>query len=64
LSDPDTIIKLATDLKAERQKRLLLEAKVVQNVRETSSGTMLFRTTRVTPKGQIYIIDKLRKEVA
>jgi anti-repressor protein len=37
---------------------------VVQNVKETSSGTMLFRTTRVTPKGQVYIINRLRKEVA
>jgi anti-repressor protein len=134
LSDPDTIIKLATTLKEERQRRLQLEAEkeqnaplvafaetcctsedsllirevaklaskhgvvigekrlylklrewrmirpgctepyqeyidrgyfeVVQNVKETSSGTMLFRTTRVTPKGQVYIINRLRKEVA
>lgn len=34
---------------------------VAESVVETASGTITARTTRVTPKGQIYIISKLRK---
>jgi anti-repressor protein len=134
LNDPDTMIKTLQVLKEERQKRLLLEAKVeqdkplvafaetcatsedcisvrelakiaskqglhigqnrlyvklrewkhiipdstepyqeyidrgyyevVQGTRDTANGVKLYKVTRVTPKGQIYIIDRLRKEVA
>ncbi|KJS85018.1 MAG: hypothetical protein JM58_09645 [Peptococcaceae bacterium BICA1-8] len=35
---------------------------VVQGGKETSCGNLLFKTTRVTPKGQVYIIEKLKKE--
>lgn len=122
LTDPDTIIKLATQLKEEREKRLEAERikkqiaasqnsllvrqvakiaskngivigekrlwnklrewglifknstepkqeyidrgyfEVVEGVRETSNGTFTYRTTRVTGKGQIYIINRLLKE--
>lgn len=37
---------------------------VVQSARETAKGTRLFKTTRVTAKGQVYIIDRLKKEIA
>lgn len=37
---------------------------VVQSGKETVSGFMIFRTTRVTPKGQVYIIDRLKRELA
>lgn len=36
---------------------------VTQTAKETAKGTRLFKTTRVTPKGQIYIINRLRKEL-
>lgn len=35
---------------------------VTQSAKDTMAGTKLFRVTRVTPKGQIYIIDRLKKE--
>lgn len=35
---------------------------VTQTAKNTSSGTKLFKTTRVTPKGQMYIINRLKKE--
>lgn len=35
---------------------------VTQTAKETSKGTRLFKTTRITPKGQMYIINRLRKE--
>jgi len=35
---------------------------VVQSGKETVAGHMIFRTTRVTPKGQVYIIDRLKRE--
>lgn len=35
---------------------------VVQGGKETSSGSIIFRTTRVTPKGQVYIINRLQRE--
>jgi len=35
---------------------------VVQSGKETVAGYMIFRTTRVTPKGQVYIIDRLKRE--
>jgi len=132
LADPDTIIKIATQLKIERQKRaeaekqieqskplvsfaetcmkskdsllvrelaklasdqgitigekrlykklrdwgLIIKKKteptqkamsagyfeVSQGVNETPYGTKIWRVTRVTPRGQIYIIEKLKKE--
>lgn len=37
---------------------------VTQTAKETSSGTKLFKTTRVTPKGQMYIISRLKREAA
>lgn len=37
---------------------------VVQSTRETAKGIRLFKTTRVTAKGKVYIIDRLRKEIA
>lgn len=36
---------------------------VTQTAKETAKGTRLFKTTRVTPKGQIYIINRLKKEL-
>ncbi len=122
LTDPDTIIKIATQLKEEKEKRLQAErfnkqiaasqnsllvrevAKVAskkgivigekrlwnklrnwglilkdstepkqtgmdrgyfevnEGVKETRKGTFTYRTTRVTGKGQAYIIDRLIKE--
>lgn len=35
---------------------------VVQSVKETSSGNMIFSTTRVTTKGQVYIVERLKRE--
>jgi Rha family phage regulatory protein len=35
---------------------------VTQTAKNTSSGTKLFKTTRVTPKGQMHIINRLKKE--
>lgn len=122
LTDPDTIIKLATQLKEERQKRLEAEKltnqiavsknsllvrevakvaskngivigekrlyrklrewglifknstepkqeyidrgyfEIAEGVTETSKGTFTYRTTRVTGKGQVYIIRRLLEE--
>lgn len=122
LTDPDTIIKLATQLKEERQKRLKAEKltnqiavsqnsllvrevakiaskkgivigekrlwkklrewglvfkdstepkqkyvdrgyfEITEGVTETSKGTFTYRTTRVTGKGQVYIIRRLLEE--
>ena len=36
---------------------------VSQGVHENASGSFLHKTTRVLPKGQVYIIDRLRKGV-
>jgi len=122
LMNPDTIIKLATQLKEERQKRLEAEKltnqiavsknsllvrevakvaskngivigekrlyrklrewglifknstepkqeyidrgyfEIAEGVTETSKGTFTYRTTRVTGKGQVYIIRRLLEE--
>ena len=132
LLNPDTLIKLATNLKEEQQKRMIAEQKIeqqkplvnfaescmasdksllvrevakliskqgiligerrlyqklrdwklifknknepyqeyvdrgyfeiAQGVKETSKGSFTWLTMRVTPKGQIYIINRLRKE--
>ena len=122
LTDPDTIIKLATQLKEERKKRLEAERltnqiavsensllvrevakiaskrgiiigekrlwnklrewglifknstepkqeyidrgyfEVVEGVTETYKGTFTYRTTKVTGKGQVYIIRRLLEE--
>lgn len=35
---------------------------VVQGGKETANGSIIFRTTRVTPKGQVYIINRLKRE--
>jgi len=35
---------------------------VTQSPKETGKGVKVFKTTRVTPKGQIYILDRLKKE--
>lgn len=37
---------------------------VIQSAKETSKGVKTFKTTRVTPKGQIYIVDKLKKDIS
>lgn len=37
---------------------------VVQGGKETSYGNILYKTTKVTPKGQVYIIEKLKDELA
>jgi len=37
---------------------------VVQMAKEIAGDTRLFKTTRVTPKGQIYIINRLKSELA
>lgn len=122
LTDPDTIIKLATQLKEERNKRLEAERfnkqiatsensllvrevakiaskddivigekrlwnklrdwglifknstepkqeyidrgyfEVVEGAKDTYKGTFTYRTTKVTGKGQVYIIKRLIKE--
>lgn len=122
LTDPDTIIKLATQLKNERTRRLEAERfnkqiaisensllvrevakiaskdnitigekrlwnklrewglifknstepmqeyidrgyfEVVEGAKDTYKGTFTYRTTRVTGKGQVYIIKRLLKE--
>lgn len=122
LTDPDTIIKLATQLKEERSRRLEAERfnkqiaisensllvrevakiaskdnivigekrlwdklrewglifknstepmqeyidrgyfEVVEGAKDTYKGTFTYRTTRVTGKGQVYIIKRLIKE--
>lgn len=35
---------------------------VIEGTRESSKGTFTYKTTKVTGKGQVYIIDKLLKE--
>ena len=35
---------------------------VSESAKETSKGVRIFKTTRVMPKGQQYIMDRLRKE--
>lgn len=37
---------------------------VIERPKETAYGTRLFTTTKVTPKGQVYIIERLRSEKA
>lgn len=37
---------------------------VIQVAKQIAGDTRLFKTTRVTPKGQIYIINRLKKELA
>lgn len=37
---------------------------VVEGTKESSKGTFIYQTTRVTGKGQVYIISKLEKELA
>lgn len=37
---------------------------VVEGTKESSKGTFIYQTTRVTGKGQVYIISKLQKELA
>ncbi|KOY64547.1 phage antirepressor KilAC domain-containing protein [Clostridium sporogenes] len=37
---------------------------VVEGTRENKTGTFTYKTTRVTGKGQVYIISKLQKELA
>lgn len=59
LSDPDTIIRLATDLKAEQEKRCLLEAKVEQD-----KPKVLFADAVSTAKSTILVgeLAKLLKQ--
>ncbi|MBO8183637.1 MAG: phage antirepressor KilAC domain-containing protein [Archaeoglobus sp.] len=54
------IIKGTTEPTQRAMERGYFE--VVEGVRETSKGTFTYRTTRVTGKGQIYIINRLREE--
>lgn len=35
---------------------------VYESAKETSNGVKIFKTTRIKPKGQIYIINKLKQE--
>ncbi|MBO0561558.1 phage antirepressor Ant [Clostridium botulinum] len=37
---------------------------VVEGTKESSKGTFIYQTTKVTGKGQVYIISKLEKELA
>lgn len=37
---------------------------VIEGTRESSKGTFTYKTTKVTGKGQVYIIDRLSKEVS
>lgn len=54
------IFKRTTEPKQEYVDRGYFE--VVEGARESSSGTFTYRTTKVTGKGQIYIIKRLLKE--
>lgn len=103
LADPDTIIKIATNLKLEQQRRLAAEQAVVEanqiieaqqpkvlfadsveasdrnlptqksmnlelfEIKETTinhtNGISIARTAKVTGKGQVYFINKLKGSV-
>jgi len=56
------IFKHSTEPRQEYVDRGYFE--VVEGVRESSKGTFTYRTTRVTGKGQVYIIKRLVKEVS
>ncbi len=55
------IFKNTTEPKQEYVDRGYFE--VVEGARESSSGTFTYRTTKVTGKGQVYIVKRLLKEV-
>lgn len=56
------IFKNSTEAKQEYVDRGYFE--VIEGVHENSKGSFVHKTTRVTGKGQIYIIDRLKKEAA
>ncbi|MHB9950742.1 phage antirepressor Ant [Clostridium botulinum] len=56
------IFKNSTEPKQYGIERGIFE--VVEGTRENKTGTFTYKTTRVTGKGQVYIISKLQKETA
>ncbi|NFA59505.1 phage antirepressor KilAC domain-containing protein [Clostridium sporogenes] len=54
------ILKNSTEPKQYGIERGIFE--VVEGTKESSKGTFTYKTTRVTGKGQVYIISKLEKE--
>lgn len=56
------IFKNTTEPKQQAIDRGYFE--VVEGTRENKTGTFTYKTTRVTGKGQVYIISKLEKELA
>ncbi|MDQ4679983.1 phage antirepressor KilAC domain-containing protein, partial [Stenotrophomonas maltophilia group sp. RNC7] len=54
------VFKLSTEPKQEYVDRGYFE--VTEGVKENTSGTFSYRTTRVTGKGQVYIIKRLLEE--
>lgn len=56
------ILKNSTEPKQYGIERGIFE--VVEGTKESSKGTFTYKTTRVTGKGQVYIISKLQKELA
>jgi len=60
LRDWGLIFKNSTEPMQEYVDRGYFE--VVEGVRETSTGVFTYKTTRVTGKGQVYIIKRLIKE--
>jgi prophage antirepressor-like protein len=54
------IMKCSTEPYQSAMDSELFEIKV--SAKQTPYGTDTYRTTKVTPKGQVYIIEKLRKE--
>lgn len=61
LRDWGLIFKNSTEPKQEYVDRGYFE--VVEGVKETAKKSFTYRTTRVTGKGQVYIIQRLIKEV-
>lgn len=60
LREWDMIFKKTTEPKQEYIDRGYFE--IVEGSRESSKGTFVYTTTRVTGKGQVYIINRLIKE--
>lgn len=54
------ILKAGTEPSQKAMNQELFE--VTQGSKDTAYGIKLFKTTKVTPKGQVYIIEKLMKE--
>lgn len=55
------MLKDSTEPKQEYIDRDYFE--VHESSKETSTGVKIFKTTRVKPKGQVYIVNRLKKEL-